>query len=154
MPYLFSYGSNNITQLSERLNKKIYKSDLIPAYLDNYIRIFCFHSTKWNGSVASIYPKKNKLVFGTVISLTEKELQKLDKYETNYKRKIIQVFDHNFNKMTVQTYICNDTNFVKYPSKEYLNQIKQNIFESLKIKTNNIPIYIKTKTGIESYKNE
>ena len=68
--------------------------------------------------------------------------------------KIIQVFDHNFNKMTVQTYICNDTNFVKYPSKEYLNQIKQNIFESWKIKTNNIPIYIKTKTGIESYKNE
>ena len=41
MPYLFSYGSNNITQLSQRLNKKIYKSDLIPAYLDNYIRIFC-----------------------------------------------------------------------------------------------------------------
>jgi|TARA_B110000444_G_scaffold230728_1_gene238176 gamma-glutamylcyclotransferase (GGCT)/AIG2-like uncharacterized protein YtfP len=154
MPYLFSYGSNNITQLTERLNRKIYTTDIIPAYLDNYIRIFCFHSTKWNGSVASIYPKKNKLVFGTVISLTEKELRKLDKFETNYKRKIIKVYDNHFNKMTVQTYICNDTKFVKYPSKEYLDQIKQNIYESWKIKTKYIPIYIKTKLGIELYKNE
>ena len=154
MPYLFSYGSNNITQLIEKLNKKIYTTDLIPAYLDNYIRIFCFNSTKWNGSVASIYPKKNKLVFGTVIFLTEKELIKLDRYETNYKRKLIQVFDNNFNKITVHTYICNDNKFIKYPSKEYLNQIKQNIYESWKIKMNNIPIYIKTKSGIELYKNE
>ena len=154
MPYLFSYGSNNITQLSERLNKKIYTTDLIPAYLDNYIRIFCFHSTKWNGSVASIYPKKNKLVFGTVIFLTEKELIKLDRYETNYKRKLIQVFDNNFNKITVHIYICNDTKFIKNPSKEYLNKIKKNIYESWKIKINNIPIYIKSKSGIELYKNE
>jgi hypothetical protein len=73
MPYLFSYGSNNITQLSTRIKRNILKSEIIPAYIENYTRIFCFYSSKWNGGVASIYPDKDKLVFGSLIMLNEKE---------------------------------------------------------------------------------
>ena len=54
MPYLFSYGSNNITQLSQRIKRNILKSEIIPAYIEDYTRIFCFYSSTWNGSVASI----------------------------------------------------------------------------------------------------
>ena len=78
MPYLFSYGSNNITQLSTRIKRNILKSEIIPAYIEDYTRIFCFYSSKWNGSVASIYPDKHKLVFGSLIVLAENELRKLD----------------------------------------------------------------------------
>jgi gamma-glutamylcyclotransferase (GGCT)/AIG2-like uncharacterized protein YtfP len=154
MPYLFSYGSNNITQLSQRLKRKILKSEIIPAYIEDYTRIFCFYSSKWNGSVASIYPDKYKLVFGSLIMLNEKELRKLDKFETNYTRKMISVTDNYFNKMNAHVYICNDTKFVKEPSVEYLENIKKNIYESWKIKTKYVPIYIKTKQGIELYKND
>ncbi len=149
MPYLFSYGSNNISQLAERLNKKIVKTEIIPAYIEDYTRIFCFYSSKWNGSVASIYPDKHKLVFGSLIMLNEKELRKLDKFETNYIRKMIKVNDNYFNKLNAYVYICNDTKFVKKPSVEYLNSIKTNIYESWKIKTERVPIYIKTKQGIK-----
>jgi gamma-glutamylcyclotransferase (GGCT)/AIG2-like uncharacterized protein YtfP len=152
MPYLFSDGSNNITQLSQRLKRKILKSEIIPAYIEDYTRIFCFYSSKWNGSVASIYPDKYKLVFGSLIMLDEKELRKLDKFETNYTRKMINVTDNYFNKMNAHVYICNDTKFVKEPSEEYLENIKKNIYDSWKIKTKYVPIYIKTKRGIELYK--
>ena len=152
MPYLFSYGSNNITQLSERIKRNILKTEIIPAYIEDYTRIFCFYSSKWNGSVASIYPDKNKLVFGSLIMLNETDLYKLDKFETNYKRKMVKVCDNYFNKINAHVYICNDIKFVKEPSIEYLNKIKKNIYESWKIKTNNIPIYIKTKNCIEIFK--
>ncbi len=152
MPYLFSYGSNNIIQLSKRIKRNILKSEIIPAYIENYTRIFCFYSSKWNGSVASIYPDKDKLVFGSLIMLNEKELHKLDKFETNYKRKMINVYDNYFNKLNAHVYICNDTKFVKEPSEDYLNNIKTNIYESWKIKTERVPIYIKTKNGIQLYK--
>ena len=125
MPYLFSYGSNNITQLSERIKRNILKSEIIPAYIEDYTRIFCFYSSKWNGSVASIYRDKHKLVFGTLIMLDENELRKLDKFETNYTRKMIRVNDNYFNKLNAHVYVCNDTKFVKEPSVEYINNIKK-----------------------------
>ena len=152
MPYLFSYGSNNITQLSKRIKRNILKSEIIPAYIENYTRIFCFYSSKWNGSIASIYPDKDKLVFGSLIMLDEKELRKLDMFETNYKRKMINVYDNYFNKLNAHVYICNDTKFVKEPSEDYLDNIKKNIYESWKIKSKYIPIYIKNKQGIQLYK--
>src|SRR6056300_1419126 len=152
MPYLFSYGSNNITQLSQRLKRKILKSEIIPAYSEDYTRIFCFYSSKWHCSVASIYPDKYKLVFGSLIMLDEKDLRKLDRFETNYTRKMINVTDNYFNKMNAHVYICNDTKFVKETSVEYLENIKKNIYDSWKIKTKYVPIYIKTKRGIEVYK--
>ena len=152
MPYLFSYGSNNISQLAERLNKKILTTDIIPAYIQDYTRIFSFYSSKWNGSVASIYPNKHNIVFGSLIMLNEKELRKLDKFETNYTRKMVKVYDNYFNKINTHVYICNDTKFVKEHSVEYLDKIKKNLYESWKIKTKYIPIYIKTKNGIEIYK--
>ena len=102
--------------------------------------------------MASIYPDKHKLVFGSLIMLNEKELRKLYKFETNYTRKMIRVNDNYFNKLNAHVYICNDTKFVKEPSVEYLNNINKNIYESWKIKTKNVPIYIKTKLGIEVYK--
>ena len=147
MPYVFSYGSNNKAQLEERLNTKIKK--LIPAYIENYTRIFCFYSSKWKGSVASLHYKKNAITFGSVVNLTERELKILDTYENNYKRKIVKVYDNNFNELKAFVYICNDTTFVKYPSKEYLDLIHENIKKAWKIKLYTIPIKIKTKDGFK-----
>lgn len=150
MPYVFSYGSNNKKQLEKRLNKKI-KQNPTPAYIENYTRIFCYYSSKWKGSVASIHYEKNAITFGSMINLTERELKILDTYETNYKRKILNVYDNNFNPYKAFVYICNDTNFVSYPSNEYLNAIYKNINETWKIKLYSIPIKIKTKDGITSF---
>ena len=147
MPYVFSYGSNNKAQLEERLNTKIKK--LIPAYIENYTRIFCFYSSKWKGSVASLHYKKNAITFGSVVNLTERELKILDTYETNYKRKLMKVYDNNFNEFTTFVYICKDTKFVSYPSKAYLDAIYKNIKEAWNIKSYSIPIEIKTKDGFK-----
>jgi hypothetical protein len=147
MPYVFSYGSNNKAQLEERLNTKIKK--LIPAYIENYTRIFCFYSSKWKGSVASLHYKKNAITLGSLVTLTERELQRLDTYETNYKRKLMKVYDNNFNEFTAFVYICKDTKFVSYPSKAYLDAIYKNIKEAWNIKSYSIPIEIKTKDGFK-----
>ena len=147
MPYVFSYGSNNKAQLEERLNTKIKK--LIPAYIENYTRIFCFYSSKWKGSVASLHYKKNAITLGSLVTLTERELKILDTYETNYKRKLMKVYDNNFNEFTAFVYICNDTTFVSYPSKAYLDAIYKNIKEAWNIKSYSIPIEIKTKDGFK-----
>tara|TARA_B110000259_G_scaffold9067_1_gene10025 strand:- start:676 stop:1137 length:462 start_codon:yes stop_codon:yes gene_type:complete len=147
MPYVFSYGSNNKAQLEERLNTKIKK--LIPAYIENYTRIFCFYSSKWKGSVASLHYKKNAITLGSLVTLTERELKILDTYETNYKRKLMKVYDNNFNEFTTFVYICNDTKFVSYPSKAYLDAIYKNIKEAWNIKSYSIPIEIKTKDGFK-----
>jgi len=148
MPYIFAYGSNNKAQLEKRLNKKLNRN-MIPAYIEDYTRIFCYYSSKWKGSVASLHYEKNAITLGSIINLTERELKILDTYESHYKRKILNVYDNNFNQIKAFVYICNYPTFVSYPSKAYLDAIHKNIKESWKIKLYTIPIKIKTKDGIQ-----
>jgi len=64
--YLFSYGSNNIKQLSDRLkcNIKNVIQSTRPGTVYNYERSFFYHLRKWNGSVATICKNRNRSVEG------------------------------------------------------------------------------------------
>jgi hypothetical protein len=88
--YLFCYGSNSIEQIKERLN---IERDIFyhPAFINNYTRIFCGMSKKWdNGGISSIYPMRSNKVFGITVYLTEDEIKRLDEYEGGYTRTPIE----------------------------------------------------------------
>ena len=97
MKYLFSYGSNNLEQLSERLNKKINLNDVIAVYYPRHKLSFGYFSEKWNGGVATILSSnttKDK-VYGFIIPLSNEDFKILDKFEgihdNIYKQKTIKV---------------------------------------------------------------
>ena len=79
MPYLFSYGSNNLPQLKSRLG--INNPKLYPAYLPKYSLIFGFNSHIWKGAVASFVSDKNSNLLGNIIYCTLDDLLTLDKFE-------------------------------------------------------------------------
>lgn len=122
--YLFSYGSNSTTQLENRIGRKF---ESMPAILFNHVRVFGGYSNHWKGAVASVVPFKNKVVHGSVVSLTQTELDKLDTFETDYYRvsyKVLVTYPI-IKFITAQVYIKNNIDFVQRPSDEYLNAIKQ-----------------------------
>ena len=146
--YYFSYGSNNLEQIRERLNNDHiigYK-----GYLKDYYLTFGGKSTKWNGGVASILPNKFNYsepnVYGTIYEITERELNILDSYEgikcedptdsdpknNLYRREIISVKmslnnDDIFNDVEAYVYIKNSTRYVCLPSESYVNACKNNL---------------------------
>lgn len=141
--YLFSYGSNNPEQLKERLGHA-HKMDVIPVYLDGYVRIFGGYSTKWKGAVASIHPCKGKKVYGLVSKLSRNDIAILDSYETGYKRYYVIVVNiETGKKIKVQTYIKNDIQYSHPPSNEYMKAISKTLSYINKpgIRKNVIPIY-------------
>lgn len=137
--YLFSYGSNSLNQLKKRLKNN--KLESKKAYVKGYTRIFAGNSTKWNGGVASIIKSNsNNIVKGNLVYLSEKEFCKLDTYEGSnkninpfskidnlYRREYITVLDDNDNKINCITYMKNNSNWINYPSDEYLEAIKKNL---------------------------
>jgi len=135
---VFSYGSNSIYQLRGRVDN--YSLQSRPAFLEGYKKIFCKHSEKWNGGVASIIPKKYIKTYGIIVELTLEELNKLDKYETGYSKiyvecTIIKDNDNIFDPLSEQdqqihqkiqciAYQANDHEWIDPPSQEYLVAIK------------------------------
>ena len=137
--YLFCYGSNSLSQLKKRLNKK--DLEVKKAYLPNYARIFSGHSNKWNGGTASIIKAPDHfMVKGTLIYLFENDLKKLDKFEgahknpnpfskidNIYRREYITVRNSDNQNIPCITYIKNNHNWMSYPSNEYLDAVKINM---------------------------
>lgn len=118
---LFCYGSNSIEQLQNRLQVDNLK--FIPAYIDNYSRIFAGKSSKWqDGAVASIYPHTGKKVFGILVEIPNKKLTILGSYEGGYYQKEIYV---NTGKNTEKAivYIKINNEFKILPSNKYLEAI-------------------------------
>lgn len=114
---LFCYGSNSIEQLQNRLQVDNLK--FIPAYIDNYSRIFAGKSSKWqDGAVASIYPHTGKKVFGILVEIPNKKLTILDSYEGGYYQKEISV-----NNEKAIVYIKINNEFKILPSNKYLEAI-------------------------------
>ena len=59
---LFSYGSNSITQIKNRINL-LDNLSYEKGYIKDYVRIFAGKSLKWeNGGISSIYFCKGKKV--------------------------------------------------------------------------------------------
>jgi gamma-glutamylcyclotransferase (GGCT)/AIG2-like uncharacterized protein YtfP len=146
--YLFCYGSNNKERLEDRLEREI--DETYPAYAENYQRIFRGYSNKWQGGVASIQAKKEKNVYGLVVKITKKDLDKLDVFEgypTSYTRKNIDVevnLGNGFKTVSCVCYFAVSKEF-NGPSKEYLKAIVNTISEhwtdnNRKIKISDIAI--------------
>jgi hypothetical protein len=122
--YLFSYGSNSIEQLKNRLNKS---ENLIyyPGYINNYTRIFAGSSKRWdNGGIASIYPCEKSKVYGIIVEITEKELISLDLYEGGYNRIIMKGYNQTLKREEdVYVYVKENNKFQKFPSNSYMEAI-------------------------------
>ena len=121
--FLFSYGSNSIEQIKERLSTNrvlLYKN----AYMKDYIRIFGGKSKKWNGGVASIYPKKNKKVYGIAIDINENELIELNKFESGYFLEIKKIIIDD-TEIDCYVYIKKNNKFNLLPSESYLEAINK-----------------------------
>lgn len=124
--FLFSYGSNSIEQLKIRLSTTrvlLYKN----AYMKDYIRIFAGKSKKWNGGVASIYPNKNKKVYGIAIEISNDELNKLNKFESGYSLEIkkITIDGEDKEEIDCHVYIKKNDKFNLFPSESYLHAINK-----------------------------
>mmetsp|Transcript_7814 Transcript_7814/g.16959 ORF Transcript_7814/g.16959 Transcript_7814/m.16959 type:complete len:193 (-) Transcript_7814:350-928(-) len=76
---VFGYGSNCVEQLAERVGNDNLLSS--PGRLPNHERIFCGYSGRWEGPVASVREKRSSIVHGTIVYLTQKEIEKLDVFE-------------------------------------------------------------------------
>ena len=157
MNYYFSYGSNNLDQIKDRLNN----DNIIPykAYLDDYYLTFGGSSVKWGGATASIKVNDNintnTWVYGTVYVLSDREIKMLDNCEgTNsenpsnlnvkinrYRRVKLKINisfnnDDIFEKKDCFVYIKNSTKYYSLPSDKYINAcvINMNQFWEDKIK--------------------
>ena len=75
----FAYGSNlDLDQMSARCPE----SRLISrAKLSGYRLGFTGHGRNWNGAVATVLPAQSNHVFGLVWSLSDTDLDKLDRCE-------------------------------------------------------------------------
>jgi gamma-glutamylcyclotransferase (GGCT)/AIG2-like uncharacterized protein YtfP len=125
---MFIYGSNNKDQLSKRINNN--NLTYIPAYLPDHIRIFAGYSKKWDGGVATIYPVKNKNIYGAVVKINIQEIKKLDKYEKGYIKENVKVILNDKREIDAFTYKKINYLYDKPPSDEYINAIRKMLNEN------------------------
>lgn len=154
---LFCYGSNSVEQIKDRLNinRKISYS---AAYIDNYTRIFCGISKKWdNSGIASIYPMSGNKVYGIIVYLTEEEINKLDEHEGGYTRTQIEGRIQNLTtrktkKELFEVYIKNNHNFRRMPSENYMKAILKMIKCRDNLREKTFEMNDTDKIDIHSYK--
>ena len=89
---LFSYGSNSLDQLKERLGRKPKGT---AAWLPGYRRVYRGYSRRWGGGVASLKPQHGRITYGYLSHLDPDEIAILDEYEGvasgNYKHVFVSV---------------------------------------------------------------
>jgi hypothetical protein len=140
-PY-FSFGSNHSKQLSERTGSKCLEP--LPAYLNNFTRIFAGYSKFREGGVASVYPIKGARVYGCVFQLTQAEMDILDQYEGGYTRslKLVNVTLPNgeIKKVRCFIYIRDDHIYTHGPSQSYMQAIRTMLDEAKPMKKGKIHI--------------
>jgi hypothetical protein len=146
---VFEYGSNSIEQIRMTCENPNLQS--VRAKLHNFVRCFSGRSlNRQNGAVATVVPMANHVVLGSIVYLTQSEIEKLDVYEgvdsINYgntqetrscRRVNLQVVDcSEVGKETVVpawVYVQNRTQWVPSgahggkPSPQYLTSMKKNI---------------------------
>ncbi len=128
---LFSYGSNHSKQLEKRTGAKHLVG--FPGTLKNHERIFAGYSNRWKGGVASVVPKRQSVVHGTVYFSTKDQLDRLDVFEEGYTRecKDIHVELSNLKrKIKCVMYVKVDVSDRRAPSANYLKAIEKTIQES------------------------
>ena len=139
---VFSYGSNGIQQLRQRLKNP--KLQFKPAILPNSLRIFCGASKNWEGGgVASIVPMPGWEVKGNIVQLSDEELRLLDRFEgasrqdpydatpaKGYHRQDVHVLceiDRQIQTIDAVLYVKNNPHWIRLPSNAYLAACQKNI---------------------------
>ncbi len=123
--YYFAYGSNlNRKQMQERCPDS---KPLFTAVLPNYKLVFVGWSRKWRGGVASIKSFRGERVRGALYEVSEPCLQRLDRYEGDYKRFKVTVVGEDKELIEAITYIKAGQLEETPPSKEYLAVIQQGL---------------------------
>lgn len=89
MPWYFSYGSNNVKQLQNRLAKT--NLTVYPGWLDNYHKTYVGYNKNWDSRVATLVKSSEDLVLGSLVYLSDKDLSILDTYEPHYNRISLKV---------------------------------------------------------------
>ena len=121
--HYFAYASNlNRKQMQERCPDS---KPCFVATLPNYKLVFAGWSRQWRGGVASIKAFRGERVLGAIYELSEIGLNRLDKYETGYKRLKVTVFTEGGEPVEALTYIKSGQLEEAPPSKEYLAVIQQ-----------------------------
>lgn len=107
MVAIFNYGSNSCPQLRARVilqSMCIYRDSRtraqvqnpalmsVPAWLDDYVRVFCLRSGGWGGGgVASLCPCPGARTYGSVVWLSQEEKARLDAFEGGYREIEVEV---------------------------------------------------------------
>ncbi len=123
MQYYFAYASNLIKkQMQEKCpeSKPLYK-----ATLPNYKLIFTDWSRQLKGGKANIVLFRGEKVIGAVYEVTDRCMNRLDKYEALYNRIKVNVFNEDGESVEATTYIKSGQLQEAKPSQEYLAGIQQ-----------------------------
>ena len=151
--FLFSYGSNNPKQLSERLEYSVRGAQ--GAYADGWQRVFRGYSRNWGGGVASLLRKSGSTTYGYVAPVTAEDLDILDRYEGvrsgNYKRQQITVTTADGEEIRAVAYISRSREFNE-PTKAYLRATAKTIGQFWSgsggpVKVSDIPIRNPSRDG-------
>ena len=122
----FAYASN--LSLEQMLKRCPDAKPKFSAVLPNYKLIFSGWSREWHGSTASIQPFRGSKVVGAIYEISEKDLQKLDRFEdypNTYDHATIMVFNEDDVAVKAITYIKRRQADETKPSPEYLSIIRQ-----------------------------
>ena len=151
--FLFSYGSNNPKQLSDRLEYWVRGAQ--GAYADGWQRVFRGYSRNWGGGVASLLRKSGSTTYGYVAPVTAEDLDLLDRYEGvrsgNYKRQQITVTTADGEEIRAVAYISRSREFNE-PTKAYLRATAKTIGQFWSgsggpVKVSDIPIRNPSRDG-------
>lgn len=134
---IFSYGSNSTAQLRNRTQNPTLATE--PARLRGFLRVFALHSNKWGGGVASIAPAgEGDEVLGSAVALTASELERLDSFETGYRKVEVEILagpPHAARRARAITYVAGTDTSVwtpelrSQPSEAYLVAIHGHLRE-------------------------
>lgn len=146
MNIVFSYGSNSSAQLRARVENSELEAE--PARAKEWQRIFCVRTVTWGGAAASMIPNKDSVTYGAVVTLSNEELARLDRFEGGYHKEELQVEIYR-NDTWVSAhaivYLANTVHWTDPPSEAYLCAIHVNLREQFEDimpdVANNIEIY-------------
>lgn len=127
--YYFAYGANmSIEILEKRVGKVV---TIGPAMIDNYKLIFPYYSINRKGLASSVTACDDSIVYGILYSLTEQQMNRLDKYEGvkigNYERRTLSILKDNFDSIKAIVYVIDDKTIYAGYSEEYLDTIIENL---------------------------
>lgn len=98
------------------------------ATLPDYELVFAGYSKRWKGGVATIRPCKGMEVKGAIYEISDKDLNRLDRYEGHpivYNRIKVKVTTEYGESVEAVTYIMREPFEETQPSEEYLKTIQQ-----------------------------